>query len=97
MPGVHPTGVLGMLNSPVDLAMLLLLALLLFGAKRLPEIARSLGTGMREFKDSVTGMTETPPSVAAPPQLPPGVAPPPAEHQSPASTEASIRDSSSSP
>ena len=32
-----------------------LLALLLFGAKRLPEIGRSLGSGMREFKDSVTG------------------------------------------
>jgi sec-independent protein translocase protein TatA len=42
------------LVSPVHLIFLLLLALLLFGAKRLPEIGRSLGTGMREFKDSVT-------------------------------------------
>jgi len=33
---------------------LLLIALLLFGARRLPEIGRSLGSGMREFKDSVT-------------------------------------------
>jgi len=33
---------------------LLLIALCLFGAKRLPEIGRSLGSGMREFKDSVT-------------------------------------------
>jgi sec-independent protein translocase protein TatA len=50
----HET-VIGMLDSPLDLAMLLLLllALLLFGAKRLPEIARSLGTGMREFKEQV--------------------------------------------
>jgi sec-independent protein translocase protein TatA len=55
--------VLGALDSPVDLALLLLLALLLFGAKRLPEIARSLGTGMREFKDSVSGVThEEPPA-----------------------------------
>ena len=38
-----------------EIILLLLLALLLFGAKRLPEIGRSLGTGMREFKDSVTG------------------------------------------
>ena len=38
-----------------EIAGLLLLALLLFGAKRLPEIGRSLGSGMREFKDSVTG------------------------------------------
>jgi sec-independent protein translocase protein TatA len=37
--------------------LLLVLALLLFGAKRLPEIGRSLGTGMREFKNSVSGVT----------------------------------------
>ena len=41
-------------TSPTHLALLLLIALLLFGAKRVPEIGRSLGTGMREFKDSVT-------------------------------------------
>ena len=38
-----------------EIILLLLLALLLFGAKRLPEIGRSLGKGMREFKDSVSG------------------------------------------
>ncbi len=37
--------------------LLLVLALLLFGAKRLPEIGRSLGSGMREFKNSVSGVT----------------------------------------
>ena len=42
-------------TSPTHLIVILLLALLLFGAKRLPEIGRSLGTGMREFKESVTG------------------------------------------
>jgi sec-independent protein translocase protein TatA len=52
------TGLLGMLSSPADLALLLLLALLLFGAKRLPEIARSLGTGMREFKNSIEGVSQ---------------------------------------
>ncbi len=41
--------------GPTEIILLLLVALLLFGAKRLPEIGRSLGTGMREFKDSVTG------------------------------------------
>ena len=41
-------------TSPTHLALLLLIALCLFGAKRLPEIGRSLGSGMREFKDSVT-------------------------------------------
>ena len=42
------------LTNPMHLALLFLIALLLFGAKRLPEIGRSVGTGMREFKDSVT-------------------------------------------
>jgi sec-independent protein translocase protein TatA len=42
-----------------ELILLLLVALLLFGAKRLPEIGRSLGSGMREFKDSVTGDSRT--------------------------------------
>jgi len=57
------------LVTPVHLIFLLLLALLLFGAKRLPEIGRSLGTGMREFKDSVTG--NTPPEPPQTTQLPP--------------------------
>jgi sec-independent protein translocase protein TatA len=45
--------------GPLEIVGLLLLALLLFGAKRLPEIGRSLGSGMREFKDSVSGNTKT--------------------------------------
>jgi sec-independent protein translocase protein TatA len=45
--------------GPLEIALLLLLALLLFGAKRLPEIGRSLGSGMREFKDSVTGNSKS--------------------------------------
>ena len=46
----------GMPNvGPWEIILLLLLALLLFGAKRLPEIGRSMGRGMREFKDSVSG------------------------------------------
>jgi sec-independent protein translocase protein TatA len=58
--------------GPMEIVLLLLLALLLFGAKRLPEIGRSLGTGMREFKDSVSGdrkaetLSELPPPAAAP-------------------------------
>jgi sec-independent protein translocase protein TatA len=52
-----------------EIILLLLVALLLFGAKRLPEIGRSLGTGMREFKDSVTG--NTPPEPPQTTQLPP--------------------------
>ena len=42
-----------------ELIILLLVLLLVFGAKRLPEMGRSLGKGMREFKDSVSGVEET--------------------------------------
>jgi sec-independent protein translocase protein TatA len=38
-----------------ELVLLLLVLLLVFGAKRLPEMGRSLGKGMREFKDSISG------------------------------------------
>jgi sec-independent protein translocase protein TatA len=41
--------------GPWEILLLLLLALLLFGAKRLPEIGRSMGRGMREFKESISG------------------------------------------
>ena len=37
------------------LVVLILVALLVFGPKRLPEMGRSMGRGLREFKDSVTG------------------------------------------
>lgn len=43
------------LTQPWHIVLILLIALLLFGGKRLPEIGRSLGSGMREFKDSITG------------------------------------------
>ena len=48
--------------GPMEIVGLLILALLLFGAKRLPEIGRSLGSGMREFKDSVTGNSHDEPA-----------------------------------
>jgi len=43
------------LDNPLHIAFLVVILLLLFGAKRLPEIGRSLGSGMREFKQAVTG------------------------------------------
>jgi sec-independent protein translocase protein TatA len=42
-----------------ELIILLVVLLLVFGAKRLPEMGRSLGKGMREFKDGVSGIEET--------------------------------------
>jgi sec-independent protein translocase protein TatA len=53
-----------------EIILLLLLALLLFGAKRLPEIGRSLGTGMKEFKDSVTGKSRDETAAELPPAEP---------------------------
>jgi sec-independent protein translocase protein TatA len=38
-----------------ELLIVLVIALVVFGPKKLPELGRSLGSGMREFKDSVTG------------------------------------------
>jgi sec-independent protein translocase protein TatA len=78
------------LDNPLHIAFLVVIVLLVFGAKRLPEIGRSLGSGMREFKDSVSGMspqstltsnTTTPPPapaqapVAAPVQAAPVATP----------------------
>jgi sec-independent protein translocase protein TatA len=41
--------------GPLEIIIVLVVVLLLFGPKRLPDLGRSLGSGMREFKDSVTG------------------------------------------
>jgi sec-independent protein translocase protein TatA len=43
------------LENPLHIAMLLLVVLMLFGAKRLPEMGRGLGDGMRSFKDAISG------------------------------------------
>ena len=41
--------------GPLELALILLVVVLLFGAKRLPEIVRSMGEAIREFKNSISG------------------------------------------
>ena len=43
------------LDNPIHIAFILVLVLLVFGAKRLPEMGKSLGAGMRGFKESLTG------------------------------------------
>lgn len=53
------------LTNPMHLVLLFGIALLLFGAKRLPEIGRSVGSGMREFKESVTNQPAIPESTAS--------------------------------
>jgi sec-independent protein translocase protein TatA len=51
-------------ENPFHLLIIALVVLMLFGAKRLPEMGRSLGTGMREFKDGVLGRDPSAPSQA---------------------------------
>ncbi len=58
------------LDNPLHIAFLLIVLLLVFGAKRLPEIGRSVGSGMREFKDSISGGTPTLTQTAQQPQAP---------------------------
>lgn len=41
--------------GPLELAIVLIIALIVFGPKRLPELGRSLGRGIREFRGSVSG------------------------------------------
>jgi sec-independent protein translocase protein TatA len=48
------------LESPWHIAILALVLLLVFGSKRLPEIGRSVGSGMREFKRSITSSDADP-------------------------------------
>jgi sec-independent protein translocase protein TatA len=55
-------------NPTTDLIVVLVIVLLIFGPKRLPGLGKQLGTGLREFKESITGENkheeeETPPEI----------------------------------
>jgi sec-independent protein translocase protein TatA len=67
-----------------EIAIVLLIVLVIFGPKRLPQLGRSLGSGMREFKDAVTGKSkdddDDSPELSAP-------APDPAERVTTASAD----------
>ena len=54
-----------------ELLILLLVLLLVFGPKRLPEMGRQLGKGMREFKESVSGDKDDEPTIDDMAELPP--------------------------
>jgi sec-independent protein translocase protein TatA len=57
------------LDNPIHIAFLLILLLLVFGAKRLPELGRSLGTGMRGFRESLSGEGMPPTELHEPAQM----------------------------
>lgn len=68
--------------SPIHIILLLAVVLLIFGTKKLPEVGRSLGRGIREFKGSVTG--DDAPAAASPAPSPEAIV---AAHQAtPAAT-----------
>ncbi|MGA2009817.1 MAG: twin-arginine translocase TatA/TatE family subunit [Solirubrobacteraceae bacterium] len=70
------------LDNPIHILFLLVILLLVFGAKRLPEMGKSMGEGMRGFKDAITGDSHASPMTSATAhtpvhaeQLPPAPAP----------------------
>jgi sec-independent protein translocase protein TatA len=65
------------LDNPLHIAFLLVILLLVFGAKRLPEIGRSLGGGLREFKQSINGESHS--NDHEPPALNAGAPQPPVQ------------------
>jgi sec-independent protein translocase protein TatA len=75
-------------NPLIDAAVVLIVVLLIFGPKRLPMLGRSLGQGMREFKDSITGSSkddqeeEKRPALTEAASPPPAAAPPVSERES---------------
>ena len=74
-----------------ELIILLIVLLLVFGPKRLPEMGRSVGRGIREFKDSVSG-NEQPDEPKAAAAVPAAAQPP----EAPAESTASKTESSAS-
>ena len=93
-------------NPTADLLVVLLIVLLIFGPKRLPGLGKSLGHGLREFKESITGESkdddeEQRPAITQTASLPvppagdvvAGSSPSPAAAERPASVTAPARDS----
>jgi sec-independent protein translocase protein TatA len=88
------------LENPLHILILLVILLLVFGAKRLPEMGRGLGQGMRDFKDALTNGDSKPSEPATPPvtaqaaPLPeaPAAAVAPAETPAPANAPAESSD-----
>jgi len=56
--------------GPLELGIILLIVLIVFGPKRLPGLGRQLGSGMREFKDSITGKDDDDVPREIPPPVP---------------------------
>jgi sec-independent protein translocase protein TatA len=80
---------MGPLGWP-EIILILVVLLLIFGAKRLPEMGRSLGKGMREFKDSVSGIGNDTPTGSSQDAHPAEL--PPASSEAPAASDEKERE-----
>jgi sec-independent protein translocase protein TatA len=87
-----------MFRNPVtDLVIVLVVALLIFGPKRLPMLGRSLGQGLREFKDSITGDSKDDDAEERPALTPASAAPSPARTVDPVPAAADSAPAPASP
>ena len=68
-----------MFESPIHWIVVLVIILILFGGKRIPEIMKGFGEGIRSFKEGMSGASHTPP--APPAQAPPAAPAPPSEEK----------------
>jgi sec-independent protein translocase protein TatA len=73
---------MGDLLQPWHLIVLAIVAFLLFGAKRLPELGKGLGEGLKGFREGIKGVSDPPPTTTqqntqAPPPPPPAASEPP--------------------
>ena len=73
---------MGDLFQPTHLLIIAIILLVLFGAKRLPELGKGLGEGLKGFKEGLKGVTDTPQTTAqqstqVPPPPPPASSEPP--------------------
>ncbi len=69
--------------GPLEIVVVLIIALIVFGPKRLPELGRSLGKGIREFKGSVTGEHDDDERPPPPPEIEAGSKQEPVAHEEP--------------
>jgi sec-independent protein translocase protein TatA len=72
---------MGDLLQPWHIIVLAVVAFLLFGAKRLPELGKGLGEGLKGFREGIRGITDPPPP--APPVQQQNTTPPPAASNAP--------------